>query len=142
MTMQEHVNALLELTECRCDPCWTDRKLHAPDCNVDYVEHVDALVDEINRLNGFTPEDERRCRERKAAERKEAEQPKFPNLPAPTMCGFACFRRRYHRGLHQWEAHRLRWTNAQWIEHIADTERVPASIIDCGIWSEVREPCD
>ena len=65
LTLQEHVNELLGLTECHCNEAWTGRGMHDPQCREEYREDVEALIDEINRLNGFTPEDERRCRERK-----------------------------------------------------------------------------
>ena len=141
MNVQDHVNELLALTTCHCDPCWTERGRHAPECSSDYREDVDALVDEINRLNGFTPQDERRARERRTAARHLPER-KFPNLPESKICGFACFRNRHHRGLHQWEATKAGWTVAQWREHLAETSRPAACILDAGRWTEVREPCD
>jgi hypothetical protein len=31
----EALRRLRALCECRCDPCWTDRGLHAPECHAD-----------------------------------------------------------------------------------------------------------
>ena len=132
--MQEHINALYELTaRCRCTG-----ELCDPKCPSQYTEHVDALVDEINRLNGTTAEDERRRRDARNGEPRS----KFPNLPEPSFCGFACFRNRHHRGLHQWEAHRRGFTVAQWRAHLAETDRPAACILDAGLWTERRDPCD
>lgn len=36
--------ALRALTTCRCDPAWTDRRLHAPDCLAEYREDVDDAI--------------------------------------------------------------------------------------------------
>lgn len=38
------------LTECRCDPAWTERDLHAPDCASDYREDVDTLRAALSAL--------------------------------------------------------------------------------------------
>ena len=35
---------LRELTTCRCDPAWTDRKLHDPRCLIDWREDVETLA--------------------------------------------------------------------------------------------------
>jgi len=64
------------------------------------------------------------------------------NLPEPTFCGFACFRKRHHRGLHQWEAVDRRFTLVQWREHLAETDRAVSCLLDAGEWAKVREPCD
>jgi hypothetical protein len=38
-----HLDELRQLTECRCDPAWTNRGRHEPHCVWDYREDVDAL---------------------------------------------------------------------------------------------------
>jgi hypothetical protein len=38
------LSELYWLTDCHCDPAWTDRQLHAPDCNAYLRESVDVVA--------------------------------------------------------------------------------------------------
>jgi hypothetical protein len=41
------LSELYWLTDCHCDPAWTDRQLHAPDCNAYLRESVDVVAAEL-----------------------------------------------------------------------------------------------
>lgn len=42
--MSDAFESLHWLTTCRCDPAYTDRKLHAPDCPLEYRDDVDEAL--------------------------------------------------------------------------------------------------
>jgi hypothetical protein len=44
----EAFDDLFQLTECRCDPAWTERDLHAPGCLEEYREDVRVLAAAAN----------------------------------------------------------------------------------------------
>ena len=44
------IEALLHLSSCRCHPGFKDRGLHDPNCDCDYKEDVDVVVNYINQL--------------------------------------------------------------------------------------------
>lgn len=44
MTIEEAVTSLRALVNCRCDPCWTDRRRHEPNSACDYTEEVEVVA--------------------------------------------------------------------------------------------------
>jgi hypothetical protein len=47
------IDALRILTECHCEPAWTERKLHHPDCHVEDREDLDALLARLAEARSF-----------------------------------------------------------------------------------------
>jgi hypothetical protein len=48
--VDQAIAELQELVKCRCDPAYTDRGLHDPDCQCDYASEVKVIVDYIEQL--------------------------------------------------------------------------------------------
>jgi hypothetical protein len=42
--IEQALAELRDLTECRCDPAWTERQLHHPECHSGYREDVEVLA--------------------------------------------------------------------------------------------------
>jgi hypothetical protein len=49
--VDQAIAELQGLVHCRCDPAYTDRGLHDPDCECDYASEVQVIVDYIEQLN-------------------------------------------------------------------------------------------
>jgi hypothetical protein len=50
LTPDQALENLKGLTTCRCDPCWTDRKMHEPNSACDYAEDVEIVATELRQL--------------------------------------------------------------------------------------------
>jgi hypothetical protein len=44
VTGDDSAEALRQLTACRCEPAWTERRLHAPTCLEEYRDDVDEAL--------------------------------------------------------------------------------------------------
>ena len=53
--MTDPAAALEICLTCRCDPAWTERRLHAPDCRSEYLDDLHRLIGErdLARAAGF-----------------------------------------------------------------------------------------
>jgi hypothetical protein len=48
--ISDSIAELRAITECHCDPAWTERQMHAPDCVAYCRADVETLAAEVERL--------------------------------------------------------------------------------------------
>lgn len=80
----EAVEELRILTTCRCDPAWTERRLHGPGCLEEYRVEVDALAADQDhwKARAETAEGERDAMQRNWFDAQDAWEQLLPLVQA------------------------------------------------------------